>query len=451
MKKSCINLLALIAATVLLTGFTTTKLDNDSSINNNKEKQVINVWTFTDEVQTLVQTYFQAHPDLDYELNFKILSYNDGSYQKALDEALKNPDKNSPDIYAVELSFAQKYTKGAMQDYAMPYSDLGFNIKSLANKNRIPKYTLDIGSNTKNEVNALCYQTSGGVFIYRRSIAKEVFGTDDPAKINKIIGASTGSWDNFLKAAEKLEKSGYKIVSGIEDVWTAYQGNSKKGWIVDGKLYIDPKREKFMEDAKKLIKNNWTNNANLWSDEWYFGMNGYSKAPVFGYFGPSWFINYTLDVNSNYQNEGTYGDWATCLAPNGFIWGGTWILVNKNLSKEKKSIVKELINYITLDTSNNGILYKWASGELTNGFRDTVASGTLMHKTHYEHPLLGNQNLFEYLETADSMASGTNITDYDTAINSCWLKYVQEYAQDRMSLTDALESFKSEAQIIIQQ
>lgn len=58
----------------------------------------------------------------------------------------------------------------------------------------IAQYTVDIGTNPDGKVVGLGYQATGGAFIYRRSIAKDVWGTDDPAVIqDKIVLDGTNS------------------------------------------------------------------------------------------------------------------------------------------------------------------------------------------------------------------------------------------------------------------
>lgn len=49
------------------------------------------------------------------------------------------------------------------------------------------------------------------MFVYRLSVAKAVWGTDDPDFIKAKIGGGTGSWENYLSAAEELKKKGYAI------------------------------------------------------------------------------------------------------------------------------------------------------------------------------------------------------------------------------------------------
>lgn len=444
MKKSFRRgsfLLCAVSLSLFIFGCSSTKQEQEDS-------NVINVWSLTDEVPVLVQNYFNENPQYNVQVVSTIPEYKGfpyENYQQLLDSALKKSSKDSPDVFAVEMSHTLKYTKGLMQDYAMPYSDLGLDAENLVKKNRIADYTVKIGSNTNGKIDALCYQTTGGVFIYRRSIAKEVFGTDDPGEINNIIGASTGSWDRFLIAAKKLAAHGYAIAPSFEDIWKPYSFSAKTPWVVDGKLCIDPEREKFMNVAKELVQNGWVHNIYTWSDEWFRDMKGNSENPVFGFFGPSWFINYTLEPNAGdyFPGNGTYGDWAMCLSPTGFTWGGTWILVNKNLPESKKPVVKDLIYHLTLDTSRNGLLYKWASGECTGGKKDSVASGVVMEDLYYAMPLLGNQNIFELLESADAMVSVDSITDYDEKINSIWVDYVRKYAEGKISFSEAMDGFKT--------
>ena len=193
-------------------------------------------------------------------------------------------------------------------------------------------------TNADGDVDGLGYQATGGAFIYRRSIAKDVFGTDDPAQIAEILGAGTNSWDKFWEAAAKLAENNVAIVSGDGDVWHAVENSSETGWInADGQLHIDPKREAFLDISKNLIDNKWSNATQDWQDAWFADMKGQGEKPVFGFFGPAWLINYTLAPNcgGSAPGEGTYGDWAVCAPPIGFFWGGTWVMANKNMDPEK--------------------------------------------------------------------------------------------------------------------
>ena len=180
--------------------------------------------------------------------------------------------------------------------------------------------------------------------------------------------------------------------------------------------------------------------------------------PVLGFFGPAWLINYTMGDNCGSPNkkagEGTYGDWAVCNSPVGFFWGGTWVLASKAAAKDKakKAIVKDIIEWITLDTSKDGLLYQWANGtyqwkagkgaDPTVNTKDTVSSGVVMSKSDGKLAFLNGQNMFDYFVPAGAYANGKNLTQYDSDINAVWRYQVRAYANGQKSKAEALKDFK---------
>lgn len=403
----------------------------------------INVWAFTDEVPGMIEKYIEAHPDFGYDINTTIIATTDGAYQPALDQALAAGGAEAPDLYCAEAAFVLKYTQGDASGYAMPYADMGIDVDAKLKEADIAQYTVDIGTNPDGQLVGLGYQATGGAFIYRRSIAKDVWGTDDPAEIEKKIGPG---WDQFFTAAEDLKAKGYGIVSGDGDIWHAVENSSDQGWIVDGKLTIDPKREEFLDLSKKLKDNGYHNDTQDWQDAWFADMKGEGEKGIFGFFGPAWLINYTMAPNCGGEavGEGTYGDWAVCTPPIGFFWGGTWVLANKD--SEKAEAVGKIIEWITLDSSEEGLQYKWANGTLNGegGTKDAVASGTVMSKSDGSVDFLGGQNMFDAFVPANQYAKGTNLTQYDETINQYWRDQTREYTAGNKSREQAIADFKQQ-------
>ena len=114
------------------------------------------------------------------------------------------------------------------------------------------------------------------------------------------------------------------------------------------------------------------------------------------------------------------------------------------MSDAKKEVIKGIIEWVTLDTSNDGLLYKWANGTLNGegGTKDTVASGVVMAKSNGELPFLGGQNMFDYFVPANKYANGKNLTQYDEGINMIWRDQVRAYANGKKSRADAIKDFK---------
>ena len=142
----------------------------------------------------------------------------------------------------------------------------------------------------------------------------------------------------------------------------------------------------------------------------------------------------------------TFGDWAVCEPPVGFFWGGTWVLGCKD--SDKKEAVGQIIDWITLDTEEDGLQYMWANGTFapnedgTPGTKDAVASGVVMKKSNGEVDILGGQNMFDVFVPANNFANGKNLTPYDEKINSLWRDQVRQYTAGNKDRDAALADFK---------
>lgn len=382
----------------------------------------IELWSFTNEVPEMVNYYMNLNPGFASEYTVKccVLSTSNG-YTDLLDNGLEYGGSDGPDIYVVEGADVMEYSQGNMCNYAMSYEDLGIDIDSEIAAADIAQYTVDIGTNPNGEVVALGYQATGGAMIYRRSIAQDVFGTDDPDEISAIFGGGTGSWDAFWDAADVLKDNGVAVVSGTGDLWQVIYG-STDSWIKDGSLDTSSDRYEFFDMAYDLYDGGYTNNTGSWTEEWYDDMNGTGERPVFAFFGPAWLMNYVMAPNC----YDTYGDWAVCTPPVGFMWGGSWVFASANT--DQADGVRDLIYWITLDTSTEGLQYLWANGWIyDNGTSDTVASGTVMNAIYVESDFLGGQDMMGVYDECNKIATGDCLSAYDSTINSCFTSAVDSY------------------------
>ncbi|MBN2878445.1 MAG: extracellular solute-binding protein [Clostridia bacterium] len=399
--------------------------------------RVINIWSFSDEAVGIIEKFMEMHPDFGYDIKTTVIENTSSSYTAALDQALALGGANAPDIYFAEAVFVYKYTQGDASGFAASYEDLGIDVHTLAEEAEIAPYIFEIGTNKEGEVAALCYQSTGGAFIYRRSIAIDTWGTDDPDKIKDIVGPG---WDKFLEAAADLKDKGYCIVSSSEDIWTVIENSAEKGWIADGRLYIDPQREAFLDISRQLEDNGYYNNTQKWGEDWFADMNETGENEVFGFFGPAWFVNFVLC-----QSAGdTFGDWAVCVPPTDYHWGGTWALANKD-SKMKEAIA-QIIEWITLDSSETGLQYMLATGTMDedDGPKDSVASGKIMAASDGTLEFLGGQDMFEIFLPAAKAAKAQNLTQYDEVINALWLEEVREYTAGNKTREQAIADFRQQ-------
>ncbi|MDR1643194.1 MAG: ABC transporter substrate-binding protein [Clostridiales bacterium] len=398
-----------------------------ANVQANPGVKTINLWSFTDEVPGMVEDYKKLHPDLPYDFKTTIIATSDGGYQIALDAALAAGGAEAPDIFCAEAAFIKKYVEGP---FTATYKSLGIDVDAEAKAAGIAQYTMDVGS-YNGEVKGLGYQATGGAFIYRRSLAKEVLGSDEPNAVQEAIK----DWDSFFDTARKMKAAGYAMVSGDGDLWHPMENSRKGKWIEDNKLVLDDNVMQFFEFSKILKQEGLSNETTDWTEAWYADMAGTGVKPVFGFFGPAWLINYVMKGNSGgtAPGEGTYGDWGVCVPTTGFYWGGTWVLANANTTA--KAEVADLIRWITLDSSDTGLQASWALG-------DTVASSVVMEKTDGHWEFIGNQDAFEVFVPANEKADGHTLGPFDENINSLFRDQVREYASGNKDKEQAVADFQ---------
>ena len=225
--------------------------------------------------------------------------------------------------------------------------------------------------------------------MYRRSVAREVFGTDDPDKISEIIGGGTQSWDKFLEAAKTLKKHGYYIVSGPGDLFYLINEKCSVSDLFSEDFRIKPEWEKFMDIAKLLYDNGYIKNTELWSEEWYNDTRGKGDK-VFGTFTVTEYRYDDQGLKNGYGD--IFGDWAICLPPfQAQTDSYSGIMVSKNAAN--KELVKSIIEWLTLDGSETGYQYLIANGRIFDGQRFTVISRTVLNETENIVGFLGNQDV----------------------------------------------------------
>ena len=111
-------------------------------------------------------------------------------------------------------------------------------------------FVTDVGTHD-GVTKAFAYQATPGALFYRRSLAKEYFGTDDPAEIQELLV----DFDKFTEAAAVVkEKSGGDtyMVASSGDFQNPFFANRAQPWIVDDTLVVDPMVEEYVDTAKTV-------------------------------------------------------------------------------------------------------------------------------------------------------------------------------------------------------
>ena len=132
---------------------------------------------------------------------------------------------------------------------------------------QIVDYVWQVGQDSDGIQRAISYQITPAGIYYRRDIAKEVFGTDDPDEVGKLFA----DYPTILETAQTLKNAGYRIFSSDAEM-NVFSGDS--AWVVDGVLNVDQSRIDYMDLCTQLYQEDLTAYANQWSTPWYQAMAG---------------------------------------------------------------------------------------------------------------------------------------------------------------------------------
>ncbi|MCI8845129.1 MAG: hypothetical protein HFI04_01920 [Lachnospiraceae bacterium] len=233
-------------------------------------------------------------------------------------------------------------------------------------------------------------------------------------------------------AADELKAAGYSIMSSVNDSYRVYSNNVTSKWVIDGKINIDENLMNWVEDSKALFDKGQTSSAELWSDDWSKGF--YPEGKVFCYFGPAWFINFSMAADQE-GSIGNMGGWGITEGPQGFYWGGTWICAAAGT--DNPTLVKDIMLKLTTDET----IMKEIVIDDDDFVNNKPAMEAMAADTSYSSKILGGTNpLAMYCAGAESIDL-SNLSGYDQGCNEEFQNAMKNYFEGNATLDEALNLF----------
>ncbi len=394
-----------------------------------EEGKVLNIYCWNEEFKSRVTDHYPGYVEVDattgtigdVTVMWNITPSADNAYQNNLDETLLGQADAAADdkidIFLVEADYAGKYVN---TDYSLALSELGITDADLANQY---KYTQDVVTDANGNLKGSSWQGCPGVLIYNRAVAEEVLGTQDPAEVQEYVK----DWATFSETAATMKDAGYYMTSSVNDSYRVYSNNVTSKWVEDGVINIDANIMNWVADSKAMVDAGQTNTYDLWSDDWSKGF--YPDGKVFCYFGPAWFVDFSMaaDAEGSIANA---GGWGACSGPQGFFWGGTWMC--PATGTDNPTLVKDLI--LTM-TANDDVLKEIVvdDNDFTNSkpVMDAMAADT-----SYASKVLGGQNPLGMYCAGVETIDLSNLTDYDQGCNEEFQTAMKGYFEGTYATED---------------
>ncbi len=352
------------------------------------------IYSWNTEVQERLAYVYEVYPEIESRIEY--VNVGDSAvYQEKIDQLLQNPDaEDYPDMIAFEAAYIMKYTNS---DFTIPVTDCG---------------------------------------ITDADLAESLLGVKSPEEMQ----AKIGSWDDFLATAREIkEKSGdaTRILSSNGDVVNTFMSNKTDPWVSsDGVFHMDPSMEEYMDVVKTLEQEDLTQKTTQWSDEWNAGP---STDAVFGYFGCTWFLHWTIKPNCGGEavGEGTYGSWNMCEGPAPYYWGGTWFGATAGCSDTE--LAGKIMKTLCCDTE---VMTK-VSEETLDYVNNKTAMKTLSDAGKGAYDFLGGQDFIAVFSPLAENVDVSWMSAYDQKVNELLDTQVTAYAKGEKDKETAIADFKT--------
>ena len=237
------------------------------------EGKVLNIWCWNDEFQGRFNDYYPEVSEVAADkstttlkdgtvVKWTINANENNNYQNKLDEALLNQDSAADDdkidIFLIEADYALKYVDS---DYVLDVKkDIGLTDSDLAGQYQYTKDIVTVDGSQRGTT----WQATPGLFAYRRSIAKDVLGTDDPTEVQTYLS----DWDKFNDVAAQAAAKGYKMLSGFDDAYRTFSNNVAAPWVSGTTVTVDENIMKWVDQTKEYTDKGYNNQSSLWDSQW---------------------------------------------------------------------------------------------------------------------------------------------------------------------------------------
>ncbi|MGO4369746.1 ABC transporter substrate-binding protein [Paenibacillus sp. MCAF20] len=385
----------------------------------------VKVWDWDEAFQKgMIAEFNKKYPNIKVEVT--VVNPND--YLQKLQSGIAS-GADVPDVILGESAYRGKlFDLGVLDNLeAAPYN---------FDKSSIIDYVVPYVSNAKGEVIAVDQSLTPAGFAYRRDLAKQYWGTDDPAEIEKLIS----TWDDFIaKGKELKDKSAGKVLMfpGLGDAYIALKGQNFVSYVNGNEIDLTsklqgPLNKLFeMRDAGILGKNE------LWTPAWSASM---AKGEFMFYPMAPWGAKWHISAN---DPDGS-GRWGLVKAPEGgFTRGGTAIGIYKD-SKAKEA-AWAFIQFAYL--SDEGSAYNFKTfGNMTSTKSFYETQKALIDAPGPYDEFFGGQNLAKYfVENIVPDMKGEAQSKYDSVVDSVFNALYPLWMKDGSVTADsALEKFIQE-------
>lgn len=376
----------------------------------------IQVWSWTNDPEYQIAAFEKAYPNIKVEFT-QIGTDYDTKMQTIVDN-----ETEGPDVFYADVKTVKNYIESEA------WENLSANPYNADVSNTVP-YCVELASDEEGNLRAMTYQATPGGFWYKRDLALEYLGTDDPVEISQMLS----TMDGVLETAEKIKVASNgetHMFASYQDLWNmANYGMRSKPWVEDGQFILDDYVAEFFDLAKTIRDNGYDAKLDWWSDAWY---SAAADKSIFGYTLPTWGLLNVMQTGA----PDSKGNWAIASLPTSYFNGGSYLGIYQK--SENKDLAWLYIDFVC---NNEEYLKQYAvdKADYTSSIsvNEAVSEG-------YVNEWCKDQNTIEFFTGELDKINTSIVTKYDDVIGNLMLSNIDLYLNGTLSKEEALEQFKAD-------
>lgn len=307
------------------------KAEIDTSKVNTDIKGDLTFWAWGDYEQNGAVDFNKYYPNV--KINWVMVPNFEEKLQATVASGSELPD-------VVFMEIGRRASEMAM--------DLWENLEEAPysfDRSQVVDWAIPLMENQRKEIVSVQWDMCQCGLLYRRDLAKQYFGIEEPADMEKMFP----DWDTVIaKGKEVSDKSGgkVKLFAGSDDVFQAMSSKVTEPLVVDKKITFRDSYLEVFTAIEKMVKDNALGMDVQFSPSWN---TSFSNGSAIFWPCPTWFIPWTLKPNDKNGND-MYG---LMNMPGGSSsWGGTAGAIPKAKPDDKKKLAWTWISWLAL--SNEG-------------------------------------------------------------------------------------------------
>ncbi len=396
------------------------------------EEITLTIWDWDEAHLThMTEWYHEKHPNV----NFETLVVGAADYMQKLQSALAS-GSGVPDIILGEMGYRGKVFNLAITE---DLSKDPYNV----DPDEMFDFAVELETGPNGELYGVEQQICPSGFAYRRDLAKEYLGTDDPDEIADMIS----DWDKMLEVSKQVkEKSGGSVTAlpGISVLMIEILYSQNVSDYIDGdNIDLTGRYKELLETATEF---NQAGVLGKQERETPALNSGISAGEFIFYPCAPWSSKWSIATN---DPDGS-GRWGLTKAPgDGFTCGGTSVSIYSG--SEHKEAAWEYVKDVYCD--GEGVEEAFRQFGFMTGFKlpyEDENSYFFTEKGQYDD-FFGGQNLADYFINDIAINTvGQVQTKNESFVKSAMTAVASQMAGNpSMTVDEALETLKTETQTMI--